>query len=217
MEMHMSEVSVPCRGILFFNGNGYSTWYTGNNVSVPCRGILFFNPCRKNKWKKSRVSVPCRGILFFNYQRKLQNNMKVSFRPLSGNLIFQYPSSISFKIAKTVSVPCRGILFFNDCVKWKRCWIVFPSPVGESYFSIIDLAVLNKDTVSFRPLSGNLIFQWRYWNYCIRNSKVSVPCRGILFFNETIVIANIKKHLVSVPCRGILFFNWDSGRGQKTE
>ena len=37
-----------------------------------------------------------------------------------------------------VSVPCRGILFFNTRpgTPYNRPGIAFPSPVGESYFSI---------------------------------------------------------------------------------
>ena len=132
------KVSVPCRGILFFNktdeleqafskvfpspvGESYfSIRYEEikrirKNVSVPCRGILFFNmlSLRMNMYINFRVSVPCRGILFFNHKR-LRNNTKF-----------------------IVSVPCRGILFFNDL--------------------LLELHQQQKN--GFRPLSGNLIFQ----------------------------------------------------------
>ena len=62
---------------------------------------------------------------------------------------------------------------------------LFPSPVGESYFSI-----------------GRVRESKR------RVNKVSVPCRGILFFNECKEMKETKRYVVSVPCRGILFFNY---------
>ena len=40
---------------------------------------------------KKLVSVPCRGILFFNGGKAMFEFKIPSFRPLSGNLIFQYP------------------------------------------------------------------------------------------------------------------------------
>ena len=61
-----------------------------------------------------------------------------------------------------------------------------PSPVGESYFSI-------------KKVNAE--------NY---NINVSVPCRGILFFNRYILFASESDYIVSVPCRGILFFNFKS-------
>ena len=85
---------------------------------------------------------------------------KHCFRPLSGNLIFQW----------TIG-------------KSHNCTYAFPSPIGESYFSIEDykqgkenednvsvpyrgILFFNKkgttdndDSFCFRPLSGNLIFQ----------------------------------------------------------
>ena len=40
-------------------------------VSVPYRGILFFNEVAdEQKQKKLKVSVPYRGILFFNDRRR---------------------------------------------------------------------------------------------------------------------------------------------------
>ena len=107
-------VSVPYRGILFFNK---PQKITGNRktVSVPYRGILFFNGRKANERNDKRVSVPYRGILFFN---EIGSYLKV--------------------IHKTVSVPYRGILFFNGIeVSWDgEWWNEFPSPIGESYFSI---------------------------------------------------------------------------------
>ena len=60
------------------------------------------------------------------------------FRPLSGNLIFQ-----------SFSIICSAV--YN----------LFPSPIGESYFSIRILRYGSKcSNTCFRPLSGNLIFQF---------------------------------------------------------
>ena len=64
--------------------------YINFRVSVPCRGILFFNHKRLRNNTKFIVSVPCRGILFFNdLLLELYQQQKNGFRPLSGNLIFQ--------------------------------------------------------------------------------------------------------------------------------
>ena len=66
-------------------------------------------------------------------------------------------------------------------------------------------------TQGFRPLSGNLIFQLYTAEQIIENAKVSVPYRGILFFNDLHACAcgNIS---VSVPYRGILFFNTNQNK-----
>ena len=107
------------------------------------------------------VSVPYRGILFFNRDTAhIECGKKRCFRPLSGNLIFQ-----SWK-----------------CTCQKRPGL-FPSPIGESYFSIVR-------------------------EYEKRNDRiVSVPYRGILFFNKNRCHKKNKVITVSVPYRGILFFN----------
>ena len=62
-------------------------------VSVPYRGILFFNWTSEETCEvcHATVSVPYRGILFFNVWWKCQVDDYICFRPLSGNLIFQYP------------------------------------------------------------------------------------------------------------------------------
>ena len=68
--------------------------------------------CRK---RPGLVSVPCRGILFFNKgMDTVHDILEISFRPLSGNLIFQFSALLICFILKNR----------------------FPSPVGESYFSI---------------------------------------------------------------------------------
>ena len=78
-----------------------------------------------------------------------------NFRPLSGNLIFQFDKDIIFRTftRKTISVPYRGILFFNH---------------------IRDLLHSCKSQ-NFRPLSGNLIFQ-----YPLPHLPVPQGCQGTL-------------------------------------
>ena len=108
------------------------------------------------------VSVPYRGILFFNNDYSgIFSNMHI------------------------VSVPYRGILFFNQSKK--GIYIItyrFPSPIGESYFSIKPPFYYRLYSLCFRPLSGNLIFQQKRNRRQLRGS-VSVPYRGILFFNPS--------------------------------
>ena len=43
---------------------------------------------------------------------------------------------------------------------------------------------MNNSENGFRPLSGNLIFQCFLCRGKKKNKSVSVPCRGILFFND---------------------------------
>ena len=124
---------------------------------------------------------------------------------------------------------CQEILFFNHVQTEKRkASQRFPSPVGESYFSIMVNFYMMVYEHSFHPLSGNLIFQsiecdcngFQFpppvgesyfsmiflprvqWQWL----PVSAPCRGILFFNY-MIFASESDYIVSVPCRGILFFN----------
>ena len=129
---------------------------------LSCRGILFFNQCIAFFVACfCNVSVPCRGILFFNYAWFTRLSSSKSFRPLSGNLIFQF-----FLVRKAIHFPpthfrpLSGNLIFQSwkCTCQKRPGL-FPSPIGESYFSIVR-------------------------EYEKRNDRiVSVPYRGILFFN----------------------------------
>ena len=132
------------------------------------------------------------------------------FRPLSGNLIFQYvicfllvsqiilfPSPVgesyfSIGLSRTtrkgwasVSVPCRGILFFNPM------------------YSLFCIALLR-----FRPLSGNLIFQSDKSLLKFHLLLISVPCRGILFFNPLGTIKDEKQYNNFRPLSGNLIFQW---------
>ena len=59
---------------------------------------------------------------------------------------------------------------------------MFPSPVGELYFSMIEYLTKDKDGCGFRPLSGTYISQY-YYVLDTMTYKVSVPCRGLIFLN----------------------------------
>ena len=60
---------------------------------------------------------------------------------------------------------------------------MFPSPVGDLYFSmIVDvMSIITPD--SFRPLSGTYISQCFTEKEIAENAYVSVPCRGLIFLN----------------------------------
>ena len=111
----------------------------------------------------------------------------VSFRPLSGSYISQLNSHI-----------CS----LNVCG-------LFPSPIGELHFSMLQLMLHHRNTQSFRPLSGSYISQYFISCVCLLFIFVSVPYRGATFLN-----CNNKKSLelarwgkVSVPYRGATFLN----------
>ena len=59
---------------------------------------------------------------------------------------------------------------------------MFPSPVGDLYFSMIEYLTKDKDGCGFRPLSGTYISQY-YYVLDTMTYKVSVPCRGLIFLN----------------------------------
>ena len=107
-----------------------------------------------------------------------------------------------------VSVPCRGILFFNKTDELEQAFSkVFPSPVGESYFSMLYTAEQIIENAFPSPV-GESYFSIRYEEIKRIRKNVSVPCRGILFFNMLSLRMNMYINFrVSVPCRGILFFN----------
>ena len=72
---------------------------------------------------------------------------------------------------------------------------MFPSPVGESYFSMVTVYPCSSCSHNFRPLSGNLIFQWNDKRGAETVSNwVSVPCRGILFFNMSLHTSIARGH-----------------------
>ena len=60
-----------------------------------------------------------------------------------------------------VSVPLRGLLFFNPTnpTEEEARQFLFPSPYGDYYFLTITKQSDNKKTtISFRPLTGIIIF-----------------------------------------------------------
>ena len=105
----------------------------------------------------------------------MEKDTFVNFRPLSGNLIFQS--------------------FFKPVITSAN---KFPSPIGESYFSIIKLRTTKRANRFPSPIGESYFsMQFRFtaypWSRCI-----SVPYRGILFFNETFtVVKKLKKQFPS--------------------
>ena len=83
-----------------------------------------------------KVSVPCRGILFFNKTDELEQAFSKVFPSPVGESYF-------------------SMLYTAEQIIENA----FPSPVGESYFSIMTKEEQRKLAIGFRPLSGNLIFQ----------------------------------------------------------
>ena len=84
-----------------------------------------------------------------------------------------------------VSVPYRGAIFLNSaenivCYKRKE---MFPSPIGELYFSIIKKAEEVQPKISFRPLSGSYISQYHLLDPACFLGVFAV-LRGKLFFLE---------------------------------
>ena len=88
------------------------------------------------------VSVPYRGATFLNVLLFFIVLPPVSFRPLSGSYISQLNSHI-----------CS----LNVCG-------LFPSPIGELHFSMLQLMLHHRNTQSFRPLSGSYISQYHLRN-----------------------------------------------------
>ena len=87
----------------------------------------------------SFISVPYRGILFFNFAMEIQEeiNSDKDFRPLSGNLIFQYGNAHVRNSPAYNFRPLSGNLIFQSEQLFYSAGVYgFPSPIGESYFSI---------------------------------------------------------------------------------
>ena len=108
------------------------------------------------------VSVPYRGATFLNVLLFFIVLPPVSFRPLSGSYISQLNSHI-----------CS----LNVCG-------LFPSPIGELHFSILDIR--ETERVEY---------------------TVSVPYRGATFLNIFCKYVKNTDYRVSVPYRGATFLN----------
>ena len=92
----------------------------------------------------------------------MQRAHKRDFRPLSGNYISQ---------SLAVFLCCAALLF--------------PSPVGELHFSIIQKHRQSKDGKGISvPCRGTTFLNWKMKGKSLRASrKISVPCRGTTFLN----------------------------------
>ena len=131
-------------------------------VSVPCRGILFFNVEFEEIEKLNNGFRPLSGNLIFQCNGEHQKrNRRQRVRPLSGNLIFQRntPRYIYLK-HREVSVPCRGILFFNTVIALLRFTMTGFRPLSGNLIFQLFFTVCSLCFFRFRPLSGNLIFQF---------------------------------------------------------
>ena len=153
-------------------------------IFVPCRGIFFSIKDKLLGANAIQVSVPCRGILFFNYWCKIKLKRIYKFPSPVGESYFSImKESYNYMTCDEVSVPCRGILFFNGNKRYKKVNKWFPSPVGESYFSMFTRLSSSKSLNGFPSPVGESYFSiWLNERWFILN-MVSVPCRGILFFN----------------------------------
>ena len=130
-------------------------------VSVPYRGATFLNKkTQVKKWRENIVSVPYRGATFLNPILLILETSKInSFRPLSGSYISQcvynpysnYDDGFRPLSGSYISQSAKGYLSPLD--------EMFPSPIGELHFSI----------VNFSRTDGM--------------KKVSVPYRGATFLN----------------------------------
>ena len=162
--------------------------------------------------KKRRYSFrPLSGYLISKWDEKIFNRCYCScFRPLSGYLISKYNMYPVSSFFITVSVPSRGILFPNFCLlfcsfndrrrfrplsgylisKYEKermmyvVAVVFPSPLGVSYFQI-EMWLTNGNGEKFPSPLGVSYFQISCRFQVLRKEKsVSVPSRGILFPND---------------------------------
>ena len=132
---------------------------------------------------------PLSGNLIFQFflVRKAIHFPPTHFRPLSGNLIFQLLLYLPPNRKEKCQFPSPiGESYFSIATKefFRNLFTKkFPSPIGESYFSMEMHMSEAARLISFRPLSGNLIFQLYSPILCRKANSVSVPYRGILFFN----------------------------------
>ena len=198
----------PLSGNLIFQCKWKYLQEVENGVSVPYRGILFFNKKQADAMLKTLpVSVPYRGILFFNRLSEHYHICWISFPSPIGESYFSILLILLVSVKRITFPSPIGESYFSMLDAFVRAREEFPSPIGESYFSIIDSADIGTHFLCFRPLSGNLIFQFKQEYKKARANYVSVPYRGILFFNFFVFLFPLFDIIVSVPYRGILFFN----------
>ena len=134
------RVSVPCRGTIFLNTNWQMEKCTRLAFPSPVGELYFSIHFRFFIWGTRRVSVPCRGTIFLN---KSLRDIAWKFLPVSvpcRGTIFLNRMSDTYYLSVLVSVPCRGTIFLNNFVFVHIVSVfLFPSPVGELYFSIPSL------------------------------------------------------------------------------
>ena len=107
-----------------------------------------------------------------------------------------------------VSVPSGDFLFFNDYGRFDgRPAIMFPSPLGTSYFLITLGAFFTGRFYAFPSPLGTSYFLIGTQKHCAENCRVSVPSGDFLFFNEDALKYSRKGKHVSVPSGDFLFFN----------
>ena len=94
---------------------------------------------------------------------------------------------------------------------------MFPSPVGDLYFSmIVDvMSIITPD--SFRPLSGTYISQCFTEKEIAENAYVSVPCRGLIFLNSTTLICMDISNITFPSPVGDLYFSINEREVSKNE
>ena len=112
----------------------------------------------------------------------------VSFRPLSGSYISQLNSHI-----------CS----LNVCG-------LFPSPIGELHFSMLQLMLHHRNTQSFRPLSGSYISQYFISCVCLLFIFVSVPYRGATFLNNVYTLCRFAIYRFPSPIGELHFSIYES-------
>ena len=84
--------------------------------------------------------------------------------------------------------------------------ILFPSPVGESYFSIILFTMTGRGTLVSVPCRG-IFFSMLDYQERLARAELQFPSPvGESYFSICPIYHLEIGNRVSVPCRGILFF-----------
>ena len=111
------------------------------------------------------------------------------FRPLSGFFLFLRRAWRFYCLKIFVSVPYRGSSYFYYVVcPVQLCCMVSVPYRGSSYFySAISIAI-NDDSISFRPLSGFILFLREMFGDNVIKTSVSVPYRGSSYFYKGLTI-----------------------------
>ena len=120
------------------------------------------------------------SIVYFRHNRDWQYN---NFRPLSGNLIFQF-SRETYKGEKFPSPIGESYFSINIVNEYNCSQCQFPSPIGESYFSMkLYYLQITMHCVFPSPIGESYFSIWQRKSYRTTENLISVPYRGILFFN----------------------------------